>query len=99
MAVLNDQPLHGYLVVQRLAEMEMFRCQPPDPTGVYRLLRALEQDGMVRSEWALSQTGPAKRRFALTASGRKCLDQWAQTLEQYARSIDELARVIHSSGR
>ena len=39
LAVLSSGPLHGYLVVQRLAETSLFRKQPPDATGVYRMLR------------------------------------------------------------
>ena len=34
LAVLSSGPLHGYLVVQRLAETSLFRKQPPDATGV-----------------------------------------------------------------
>lgn len=33
LAVLSSGPLHGYLVVQRLAETSLFRKQPPDATG------------------------------------------------------------------
>ena len=39
LAVLSSGPLHGYLVVQRLAETSLFRKQPPDATGVYRSRR------------------------------------------------------------
>lgn len=45
LAVLSSGPLHGYLVVQRLAETSLFRKQPPDATGVYRMLRNMEQGG------------------------------------------------------
>lgn len=94
MALLADEPLHGYLLVQRLAELEMFRCQPPDPTGVYRTLRSMEEDGLVRSAWDFGDSGPAKRRFELTAEGRACLARWTQTLDQYARAITDLLGVI-----
>src|SRR5215207_3071991 len=69
MAVLAEQAVHGYLIIQRLAEMEMFRCGPPDPTGVYRVLRSMEEDGLVVSTWDFGDSGQAKRRFELTADG------------------------------
>jgi PadR family transcriptional regulator PadR len=90
--------LHGYLLVQRLAGMAMFRCQKPDPTGVYRALRAMEKDGLVVSSWDLADSGPAKRCFELTREGQACLAQWTQTLEGYADSINDLLVTIKRAG-
>jgi DNA-binding PadR family transcriptional regulator len=94
LAVLAKQPLHGYLIVQRLRTVRMFRDECPDPAGVYRVLRSMDQRGLVTSNWDLAKAGPAKRRFTLTARGRACLKRWARTLEQYARSIDDLLGTI-----
>lgn len=99
LAVLAEQPLHGYLIVQRLSEMMMFRGECPDPAGVYRVLRSMDRRGLVTSSWDLGKTGPAKRRFTLTANGRACLKQWAQTLEHYARSIEDLLAMIREISR
>ena len=62
LAVLSSGPLHGYLVVQRLAETSLFRKQPPDATGVYRMLRNMEQEGVLESDWELENSGPARKR-------------------------------------
>jgi DNA-binding PadR family transcriptional regulator len=97
-ALLAEEPLHGYLLVQRLAGLAMFRCQKPDPTGVYRALRAMEKDGLVTSTWDLADNGPAKRRFELTHDGMACLEQWRQTLEGYADSVNDLLRTIKRAG-
>ena len=94
LAVLAQQPLHGYLIVRRLSEMTMFAGECPDPAGVYRVLRSMDQRGLVTSSWDLAEAGPAKRRFKLTPSGRACLERWARTLEQYARSIEDLLAII-----
>jgi Ni2+-binding GTPase involved in maturation of urease and hydrogenase len=94
MGLLAHEPLHGYLLVQRLSTLEMFRDQSPDPTGVYRVLRAMEEDGLVTSAWAFGDTGPARRRFELTASGSACLARWTDTLKQYAGAIDGLLATI-----
>ena len=65
LAVLSSGPLHGYLVVQRLAETSLFRKQPPDATGVYRMLRNMEQEGVLESDWELENSGPARKRYKL----------------------------------
>ena len=75
LAVLSSGPLHGYLVVQRLAETSLFRKQPPDATGVYRMLRNMEQEGVLESDWELENSGPARKRYTLTEKGGHCLDQ------------------------
>ena len=80
LAVLSSGPLHGYLVVQRLAETSLFRKQPPDATGVYRMLRNMEQEGVLESDWELENSGPARKRYTLTEKGGHCLDQWMRTL-------------------
>jgi DNA-binding PadR family transcriptional regulator len=99
MAVLAGESLHGYLIVQRLAEMRMFRGQRPDPTGVYRVLKAMEQEGLVKSTWREADNRPAKRCFTLTAAGRDCLVRWSQTLQEYEESITDLLATIAQATR
>ena len=94
MAVLRDEPVHGYLVAQRLGQMSAFRDQPPDSAGLYRLLKAMETEGLVVSSWDLADSGPARRRFELTADGRACLARWVRTLRDYRAAIDELLAAV-----
>ena len=53
-----------------------------DVGNLYRLLRALEAEGLVSSEWSADLPGPAKRTYELTAEGRRLLDRWAEALRQ-----------------
>ena len=94
MAILADEPLHGYMIVQRLMELKMFHDHAPDAAGVYRVLRAMEGEGLVTATWNLGETGPAKRSFKLTPRGRACLERWVGTLEEYTKSIEDLLAVI-----
>ena len=48
--------------------------------NLYRLLRTLEEDGLVRSEWNDALPGPAKRTYELTDAGRELLAGWARAL-------------------
>ena len=97
MAVMAERPLHGYELVQRLQRMRMFRVRRPDPAGVYRLLKDMERRGLVVSGWELSDSGPAKRRFELTADGRECLARWTRTLADYRSAIANLLEFARKS--
>lgn len=90
MAVLAGESLHGYVIAQRLGSLALFHGQPPDTTGVYRLLRNMESRGLVSAEWAPPADGPARRRYTLTAAGRACLRRWIDTLQGYAVGINDL---------
>ena len=96
MAVLADEPLHGYVLVQRLTGMAMFRDHGPDITGVYRLLKGMEKKGLVTSTWELAASGPAKRRYALTPDGRACLGRWITTLRTYREAVGDLLDLASS---
>ena len=49
--------------------------------------QALEEDGLVSSEWDAAEPGPAKRRYELTESGHELLRAWAKALAQTQRDI------------
>ena len=99
MAMLAEEPMHGYRIVQRMRELAMFREQRPDPTGVYRVLKTMEDEELVSSDWDLAESGPARRRFKLTARGRKCLRRWIQTISDYQAGIEELLGLARQLSR
>lgn len=87
LTILTEEDIHGYKIVQRLAETPFFNGDKPDATGVYRCLKSMEKRGLVVSSWDTSQTGPAKRFYQLTEAGRECLYRWIETLEEYCHTI------------
>ena len=86
----SDQPLHGYVIVQRAAQSPMFGGNKPDATGVYRALKQMEENGLVTSAWETPKAGPAKRSFNLTDAGREALRRWIDSLACYTTTINEL---------
>jgi PadR family transcriptional regulator PadR len=76
--LLRERPLHGYELIERLPEL--VGEERVDVGNLYRLLRALEGEGLVTSEWSAELPGPAKRTYELTAEGRRLLDRWAEAL-------------------
>ena len=84
--LLRERKAHGYDLLERL----------PDVTGearvdvgnLYRVLRALEEQGLVSSEWDDSLPGPAKRTYELTEAGGDALERWATSLAETRARID-----------
>src|SRR3954469_17815372 len=62
--LLRERPLHGYELLERIPELGVEGRV--DISKLYRLLRALEEEGLVTSEWSGDLPGPAKRTYELT---------------------------------
>jgi PadR family transcriptional regulator, regulatory protein PadR len=77
--LLRERPMHGYELIERLPEVAGEETRV-DVGNLYRILRALEEDGIVTSEWSADLPGPAKRTYELTDSGRTLIDRWAEAL-------------------
>jgi PadR family transcriptional regulator, regulatory protein PadR len=78
--LLRERPAHGYDLLERIPELT--GEQRVEMGNLYRLLRALEEEGLVSSEWDEDSPGPAKRRYAITEQGVQLLDQWVEALRR-----------------
>jgi PadR family transcriptional regulator PadR len=76
--VVSEGPRHGYELIELLPELTGEKRI--DVGNLYRLLRSLEEDGLLNSEWRGDLPGPAKRTYTLTPTGRRLLDRWADAL-------------------
>ena len=89
--LLGERAMHGYELLDRVPGL--VGEERVDVGNLYRALRALEEDGVVRSEWSAELPGPAKRTYELTEPGRQLLDAWAEALrENQALVTDFLER-------
>jgi DNA-binding PadR family transcriptional regulator len=88
--ILAKQNLHGYMVIQALERRNLFNDEKADNAGVYRTLKTLEDREMVRFEWVLDETGPAKKNYYITDKGLACLSHWIETLEVYKHGIEKI---------
>jgi DNA-binding PadR family transcriptional regulator len=77
--LLSHGPTHGYELLERLPTL--LREERVDVGNIYRALRALEEEGLVVSEWQADLPGPAKRTYTLTSEGRAALDAWLDSLD------------------
>jgi len=84
--LLRERPAHGYELLEALPTLT--GEGRVDMGNLYRVLRALEEDGLVRSEWHSDAPGPAKRTYELSQEGRGLLDEWAAALRRSRERID-----------
>ena len=91
---LASEDLHGYEITQRLANSPLLGGRKPDNTGVYRLLHDLESRELVTAGWETEGGGPAKRRYAITPDGWRCLEQWHATLGEYVQAVGKLQNTL-----
>lgn len=75
--LLREQPSHGYELLERLRQLGFDR---DDPGGLYRTLRGLEREDLVRSAWEPSREGPDRRIYELTRAGTEELHRQATSL-------------------
>ncbi len=84
--LLRERSAHGYELLDALPDL--IGEARVDMGNLYRVLRALEEDGLVSSEWQADAPGPAKRTYELTREGRRLLDEWAAALRRSRERID-----------
>jgi poly-beta-hydroxybutyrate-responsive repressor len=82
--LLGEESSHGYELIDGMRALGLDRA---DPGGLYRALRAMEQEGLVASWWEESQAGPARRSYTLTEDGRQWLNAWSGTLREVRRYL------------
>lgn len=92
---LKNWSAHGYQILQTLT---LLGFATVDPATVYRSLRQMEKEGLVRSTWETGAAGPARRTYQITASGEDFLGQWADALGSYQRFLDRFFELYAGKG-
>lgn len=102
--LLHEEPAYGYQLRERLRP---FKTGAWDQGTIYRFLNSMEAAGLVTSCWERSASGPQRRRYRLTAAGRRALADWARGVESIcdlllrfsARYREEGDHAAHLDGR
>ncbi|GAA2527758.1 MULTISPECIES: PadR family transcriptional regulator [Streptomyces] len=83
LALLKDRPMHGYEMIQEIAERSGGAWKP-SPGSVYPTLQLLEDEGLIASA---SEGG--KKLFSLTDAGRTAADEGPDApWEEASRGVD-----------
>jgi PadR family transcriptional regulator, regulatory protein PadR len=84
--LLLQKPSHGYELMERLGQDEAAPCA--EPGLLYRTLRNLEDEGMLRSSWETGEPGAARRLYEVTPAGVEYLHAWAVRVRFVRRRLD-----------
>jgi DNA-binding PadR family transcriptional regulator len=82
---LRNGSAHGYDLAESLADL--LPAQRIDMGNLYRMLRALEGEGIVESEWRNDLPGRNRRTYRLTEHGGRLLDAWATALGEANETV------------
>ncbi len=75
LALLNEEPMHGYQMIQEISERSGGRWQA-SPGSIYPTLQALEDEGLVRADKA-----EGKRVYELTDAGREQVEALGERVQ------------------
>jgi poly-beta-hydroxybutyrate-responsive repressor len=90
LVMLREWNSYGYELMERAAA---FGFEAMNPGTLYRTLRQMEENGVVKSKWETSNGGPARRVYSITEAGEAYLDFWVESLEQYRQVMDTFFRL------
>jgi PadR family transcriptional regulator PadR len=87
---LEDEPVHGYGLVERLRERSAGAFDLAEGT-VYPSLYRLERRGLVTSRW--EAVGRRRRRvYRLTSRGRRALEEQRSEWRAFAQAVEAVVR-------
>ena len=89
LSVLAEKETYGYALARRVRELSAERIEWADGM-LYPLLRRLEAEGLIASEWRREDNGRQRRYYRISRDGRRAL---AQEKEQWLAVNDTLSRL------
>ena len=87
LALLASEERYGFDLVRGLADVD---GMVTSEGTIYPLLSRLRRDGLVESSWRESSTGPPRRYYRLTSSGRRALDDFKREWSRFSEAVDTL---------
>lgn len=85
LAILSGEERYGYQIAQGLSATSGLAV---GEGTIYPLLSRLQREGLVTSAWRESPSGPPRKYYRLTATGK-------QTLESKTLAWDEFSRAVN----
>jgi len=88
LAVLVDEPGHGYALLQRISARSGGDLVVPEGS-LYPALQRLERAGLVASTWA-AEGGRRRRIYRLSSAGRRRVRTAADEWKTFAAAVDRV---------
>jgi PadR family transcriptional regulator, regulatory protein PadR len=90
---LQLEPMHGWGIAERIERWSERVLQLGQGT-LYPALYRLERQGLVRSEWRMTENNRRARYYSLTARGRR---QLGEELAHWRRASRAINRVLETT--
>ena len=88
---LTREPMHGWAVSHRIQEISRDTLRV-NQGSLYPALHRLEDDGLVKAEWGVSELGRRAKFYTLTAAGKRQLARETDTWRRFAEAIQLVLR-------
>lgn len=95
LALLDQQPLHGYEISKRIAQASGGILQF-NLASLYPLLYRMEKRGWVNGKWEDAPSGRKRRYYHLTPKGRKQLAPLREEWSRFFQALHLVAGVAHA---
>ena len=84
-------PMYGYQIA-KIVEARTGDVDIGKQGALYPVLRSLESTGLLESEVEPSVSGPPRRYYKITDSGRKALVKWVEIWHQTGSFVDAILK-------
>jgi transcriptional regulator len=88
---LSRVPMHGWGISQRIQQMSRGILEV-NQGSLYPALQRLEKDGLITSDWGMSENNRRARYYELTAAGRRALGVELESWKRFASGLDAVLR-------
>jgi PadR family transcriptional regulator PadR len=85
------EPLYGYQIARQI-EGRVQQAPLVKQGALYPVLRALERSRLLSSEVEPSVSGPPRRYYTITESGREILGQWTEIWNKTKTFVDDVLK-------
>jgi PadR family transcriptional regulator PadR len=88
---LSLSPTHGWGISQRLRQVSDGEIDV-NQGSLYPALQRLEKDGLIASDWGVTDNNRQARYYRLTAAGRRALGHEVESWKRFAAALDVVLR-------
>jgi transcriptional regulator len=88
---LSLAPMHGWGISQRVQQMSGGEFGV-NQGSLYPALQRLETEGLITSDWGVTDNNRKARYYRLTAAGRRALNTEVESWKRFAAALDVVLR-------
>jgi PadR family transcriptional regulator, regulatory protein PadR len=88
---LSLVPMHGWGIAQRIQQMSKGILEV-NQGSLYPALQRLEKEGLISSDWEMTENNRRARYYRLTASGKRALGEELDSWKRFSTGLDAVLR-------